>query len=376
MIFHFLRLIALLLSLASAAPALERIRVSPDGKGFIQEPSGRTFTPWGMNYSSNDLEERWDRDWPAIGHDLAELQRLGVNVLRIHLQLHRFMSGPDEVSAPALRQLGRFLDLAESHGLYVDVTGLACYAPAHHQPWYDALDEAQRWATQARFWEAVARQCAASSAVFCYDLMNEPVSPGGNDRKPGEWYSGKLFGGYDYLQWIALHQGERKRDLIARDWIRKLVSTIRRVDHHHLITVGLLPTVKGVPFFGFNPATVAPELDFISVHVYPDRKDLPDAMNVLRHFVVPGKPLVIEETFPLTCSPDELRQFLLESRGTACGWIGHYLGKTQRELEAGRNAGTLTVGDDLSLQWLLLFQELRGQMSEVAPTPPPRPNRN
>ena len=42
------------------------------------------------------------------------------------------------------------------------------------------MDEAQ-----ARFWEAVATRCAGSPAVFCFDLMNEPVVPGGR-REPGE----------------------------------------------------------------------------------------------------------------------------------------------------------------------------------------------
>ena len=40
------------------------------------------------------------------------------------------------------------------------------------------MDEAQRWRVQALFWEAVAKTCAKSNAVFCYDLMNEPILPG------------------------------------------------------------------------------------------------------------------------------------------------------------------------------------------------------
>ena len=36
------------------------------------------------------------------------------------------------------------------------------------------MDEPARWAAQARFWAEVAKVCATSPAVFCYDLMNEP----------------------------------------------------------------------------------------------------------------------------------------------------------------------------------------------------------
>ncbi|MFI5377870.1 MAG: cellulase family glycosylhydrolase [Tepidisphaerales bacterium] len=359
-----LLLLACLLPVLSACsgPAMESVRISGDGRGFVLHPSGKPFTPWGMNYSSNDIEDRWDKDWPGVERDLIELKRLGANVLRIHLQFNRFMAGPEQLKGHAFEQLGRFLKLAETNGLYLDITGLACYTPADNQPWYDALDEQQRWAAQARFWQEVARRCASSPAVFCYDLMNEPVSPGGDGRKPGQWYSGTLFGGFDYLQWIALAQGSRARDAIARDWARTLVAAIRKEDGKHLVTVGLLPTLKGTYFFGFVPATLAPEVDFISVHIYPTHEDPAEAMRILRQFVVAGKPLVIEETFPLSCSADELRRFLLDSRGIACGWIGHYLGKTRKELEEMKQSGRLSMPDAISLSWLELFEAMRSQM--------------
>jgi hypothetical protein len=359
----FVLLFCLMASLAAAPAApMEAVRVAADGKGFVLQPSGKPFTPWGMNYLSNDLEERWDKDRPAIERDLAELKRLGADVLRIHLQFNQFMAGPDEPRRHALRRLGWFLKRAEKYGLYLDITGLACYSPAQRQRWYDALAEEQRWAAQARFWQAVARQCAASPAVFCYDLMNEPVAPAGDGRKSGQWYSGQLLGGYDYLQWIALNQKGRPRDGIARDWARTLVMAIRREDRKHLVTVGLLPTVNGSYFFGFVPATLAPEVDFISVHIYPEHKKPSEAIKILQQFAVPGKPLVIEETFPLNCSTDELRSFLLDSRSIATGWMGHYLGKTQKELENLERGGPLSLSDKISLQWFQLFQNIKRQM--------------
>ena len=57
---------------------------------------------------------------------------------------------------------------------------------------------------QARFWEAVAGRCADSPAVFCYDLMNEPVVPGGK-RKAGDWL-GPPFAGKHFVQFITLDQ--------------------------------------------------------------------------------------------------------------------------------------------------------------------------
>ncbi len=99
------------------------------------------------------------------------MSRLGANVVRIHLQLGRFMQGPAEPNVAALDQLGRLAKLAEEERLYLDLTGLACYHKADVPAWYDGLSEPARWDVQARFWEAVAARCAESPAVFCYDLM-------------------------------------------------------------------------------------------------------------------------------------------------------------------------------------------------------------
>jgi hypothetical protein len=53
------------------------------------------------------------------------------------------------------------------------------------------------------------------------------------------------------------------------------------------------------------PEKIVHELDFISVHIYPEKDKLAEAMETLAGFSV-GKPLVIEETFPLKCSMDDL----------------------------------------------------------------------
>ena len=138
------------------------------------------------------------------------------------------------------KQLSRMLRLAEKTGLYLDITGLACYRPSDTPKWYDAMNEQQRWAAQSNFWSAVAATCAKSPAVFCYDLINEPIVPG-SKREPGAWPSGKLFGDYDFVQFIALDPAGRKREDIAVDWIRTMTAAIRAHDTNALITVGLLP---------------------------------------------------------------------------------------------------------------------------------------
>ena len=224
---------ALLVTLTTFAPApMESIRVSDDAKGFVLNPSGKTFTPWGLNYGNSGrlIEDYWETDWPTVVEDFQEMKDLGANVVRVHLQFGKFVEEKNTPNAKALERLGKLLKLAEDTRLYLDLTGLACYRTADVPKWYDGLSEADRWAAQAVFWGAIAETCSKSPAIFCYDLMNEPLAGGG--RKPGQWYSGKPFGGYDFLQFLALDLGGRNRDEVVRSWIRKMTRPrfARKID--------------------------------------------------------------------------------------------------------------------------------------------------
>jgi hypothetical protein len=352
-------IIAVMLALGGGPPGeLDRIRVAGDGKGFVLPASGKPFTPWGLNYGNAGrlIEDFWDADWATVAGDFRDMKALGANVVRVHLQFGKFMDGPGQPNAKALERLGKLLDLGEKTGLYLDLTGLGCYRKSDVPKWYDGLSEEDRWGAQACFWGAVARRCAKSHAVFCYDLLNEPFA-GGGDKKPGDWYSGKPIGGLDFIQWIALDLRGRRREEIGRAWIQRLSAAIREHDKVHLITVGLLPWA---PLWGhlsgFIPEKVAPELDFISVHIYPEKGKVDEAINGLQKFAV-GKPVVVEETFPLACSIIELEDFIKRSRGTACGWMGHYDGMTPERLEGLRKERRLTISQALYLEWLTLFRK-------------------
>jgi len=204
----------------------------------------------------------------------------------------------------------------------------------------------------------VAARCAESPAVFCYDLMNEPVVPGGK-RKDGDWL-GPPFAGKHFVQFITLDQADRPRPAIARQWVHHLATAIREKDKRHLITVGLVDWSldrKGLTS-GFVPAKVADDLDFVSVHLYPKAGKVDEALKTLAGFAV-GKPVLIEETFPLACSPKELEEFIEKSRKHAAGWIGFYWGTPPEEL---RRSNTISAA--LTLGWLELFQR---KAKDVAP---------
>lgn len=350
-----------------AAKAMEWVRTGKDQRTFVRE-SGKVFLPWGFNYDHDEqgrlLEDYWDAEWPKVEKDFREMKRLGANVVRIHLQTGKFMKAADQPDDASLKQLARLVALAERTGLYLDLTGLGCYRKKDAPQWYDKLDEPGRWDVQAHFWEAVAERCANSPAIFCYDLMNEPVVPGGS-RKPGDWLGPSFLGsesGY-FVQFITLEQKDRPRPAIARQWCHKLVAAIRKHDRRHLVTVGLVPWSLDRPGLssGFVPKEVAPELDFLAVHLYPEKGKVGEAIETLKGFSV-GKPVVVEEIFPLKCSAAELGSFIDQSRPVASGWISFYWGKTPDEY---RKSGT--IQDAIVLSWLELFEKKTKQLGSQGP---------
>lgn len=328
-----LTLIVFLVSLINHAGAMERVGLSADGSQFVLKESGARFTPWGFNFVGeygSIMEEYWTERWGGIEKDFKEMKKLGANVIRVHLQIPTYMSAPDQIRPESLKQLRMLLDLARDNGLWLDITGLGLYRAKNVPPWLDALDEAGRWKAQAFFWREIARACKGHPAVFCYDLMNEPVI---TEPKPGEnaWLTGEL-GGFYFVQRIARELKGREQKEIAAAWVEQMTRAIRDADTDTLITVGVIPFEQiwptARPAF-YTPATMR-HLDFVSPHFYPRTGKIADDLAALKIYDM-GKPVVIEETFPMSCSQAEFETFITGSRATAKGWISHYFGKTIEE---------------------------------------------
>ena len=326
------------------------IRVSKDGKTFVFSDSGLKFTPWGFNYdhdrSDRLLETYWKEEWNTVASDFDEMKALGATTVRVHLQVSRFMNSAEELNQESLQQLARLVTLAEKTALYLDITGLGCYDKKDVPQWYNDLNEGPRWDVQARFWEAVAATCSRSPAIFCYDLMNEPVIT--EDKKTRDWTPG-AFGDRYFVQRLTLELAGRTQKEIAKAWVDKMVPAIRKQDPHHLITVGAIPWALTWPNAKplFYSQEVSRNLDFVSLHFYPKRDEVDKALKALAVYHI-GKPMVIEEMFPLSCSVEELDQFIDGSKKLATGWIGFYWGKTTAEYKQGKRS----IGDSMMLNWL------------------------
>ena len=331
------------------------LRPSADNTHFVRADTHERVVMWGFNYDRDDagrlLEDYWAAEWETVAEDFREMKALGANVVRVHLQLGRFMTSADQPDWDNLRRLARLVRLAEETKLYLDITGLGCYHKQDVPPWYDALDEAARWEVQARFWIAVAGVCNGSPAVFCYDLMNEPVI--GGDARQG-WLPGEPLGGKHYVQKLTLDKAGRTDRAIARAWVEKLTGAIRAVDRRHMITVGVIPwaqVFKGAKPLFYAPAVCGP-LDFVSVHFYPKKVPVEESLAVLKVYDV-GKPLVVEEIFPLHAGVEMTEAFIKQSGAHADGWISFYWGRT---VEENRSKGDF-VGA-LMAQWLVRFRAM------------------
>ncbi len=342
--------VLLVLSGEAWAADMETVRIAPNKKGFILVPSGDRYVPWGHNYGSVDILERLAKDPARVARDFTEMKAAGTTVARIHPELPQILAAPDKANPQALNQLRKLLKIAENLGIHLKITGLASYKIENRLAWYDSMDEQDRWKTQAFFWETIAQTCAESPAVFAYDLINEPAAVG---KHVDGWYTGRM-GDVEFCQRLSLDPGNRTGDEIFRAWTKLMVASIRKHDQTHLITMGMLP------FPGAYTAA-AEQLDFVSPHLYPKSGKVDDEIKLLQKFDW-GKPIVIGETFPLSCGADDERDFLLKSREFAHGWIGHWPDESPAKLAELKKAGTATIQNAIWLSWVDLFQAIGPQM--------------
>ena len=112
-------------------------------------------------------------------------------------------------------------------------------------------------------------------------------------------------------------------------------------------------------------------LDFAAVHFYPSTDKIDEAIEALKLYDI-GKPLVIEEMFPLSCPMEQLVEFINKSRPICDGWVSFYWGRT---IEECKDKGDLS--SVILAAWLEKFRALGTTMAEhhkqsATPPAPPR----
>src|SRR5204863_5482360 len=148
---------------------------------------------------------------------------------------------------------------------------------------------------------------------------------------------------------------------VARAWVEKMVAAIRREDRRHLLTIGAIPWALHFPNAkpDFYSKEVSQNLDFVSVHFYPKSLEVKKALKALKAYDI-GKPIMIEEMYPLSCSLEEMNQFIDGSKSIAAGWISFYWGRTIAEYKAEKRG----IAEDGTMKWLEYWQNKGPQMRE------------
>ncbi len=98
-------------------------------------------------------------------------------------------------------------------------------------------------------------------------------------------------------------------------------------------------------------------MDFVSLQLYPEKGKVTEALATLRDFTV-GKPVLIDEPFPLHCSVAEFGEFVCQSGEVANGWLGFYWGRTPAECRAPDE-----IADAMTLGWLEFFRHQAGSVA-------------
>lgn len=327
----------------AASSGLPRIRVTPDGRGFITS-GGRPFVPFGVNYfrpGTGWAPQVWKQfDAEATRRDFARLRELGANCVRVFLTFGSFYEQPGELRAEGLAKFDRFLELAEEAGIHVHPTG-----PDHWEglpAWArgDRIADESVLVALEQFWARFAARYRGRGVLFAYDLLNEPEVRWDTPAMKAAWqawlrdrYATPAAAQQAWglaaapPTWEAfsippkeeppgrrLLDFQHCREAVAVAWTRRQVSAIKAVDPDALVTVGLIQWSVPVGIAGawhyaaFRPAQVAPLLDFMEVHFYPlargfyeyanpedERRNLAYLDTVVRAVAGFGKPTVLAE---------------------------------------------------------------------------------
>ncbi len=286
---------------APASP-LPRIRVAPDGRGFVTA-TGKPFVPLGVNYfrpGTGWAPQVWKQfDPEATRQDFARLRALGANCVRVFLTYGSFLQEPGRLAEAGMAKFDQFLELAEAAGIYVHPTGPDHWEGLPEWARGDRIADPRVLAALEGFWQQFASRYRGRSVLFAYDLLNEPEVRWDSPVMREQWNAwlqreyrtaGQMAEAWkpNAVTWAnqpvpardtrpgrELADYQRFRESVADTWTRRQVAAIKAADPEALVTVGFIQWSVPVGLAGawqyaaFRPERQAPWLDFLEVHFYP-----------------------------------------------------------------------------------------------------------
>jgi endo-1,4-beta-mannosidase len=423
---------ATLAGAAQTGPAMGLIAVDPNGQSFIEKPSGRPYTPFGVNYydpNTGWAPKIWRQfDAKRVTRHFEVMRSLGVNCARVFLTAATFQPDVNTIDEQALAKLDTLVRIARQSGIWLILTGPDHWegSPAYWKPDRFAGERALK--ALDNFWRAAGRRYRGEPAIFAWDLLNEPHIPWFMETwRPlwSKWLQAK-YEDVDKLKtaWAGeLKEGEswgnvavpenkasagnprlldwqRFRESLADEWVRRQAEAIRQADPTHLVTVGYIqwsyPLVRGgnpSQYAAFNPQRQARWLDFMCMHFYPllgrplgskeawDR-NLAYLQATLAYCHV-GKPVVLEEFGwygggaprgqpPLT--EDEQDRWIVAeieaTRRLSDGWLSWPFADTPTSTDMSMYGG-LMRSDLTPKQWAKSFASCAADLAAL-PQPTPK----
>jgi hypothetical protein len=421
-----------------ARTPLPKIRIAPDGRTFVTA-EGKPFVPIGINYyrpGTGWSPQLWKKfDLEATRQDFARMKAQGVNCVRVFITYGSFFWDGSNLLPEGLAKFDQLLNLAEEFGIYLHPTG-----PDHWEGWPDwakadrIADERALRAVEI-FWHKFAARYRGRSAIFAYDLLNEPFASFDTEVAEGKWNAWlqsqygsaektaqawgvepqKIRWGRQPMPPLKDAPGDRQlldfqhfREGLADDWTRRQAAAIKAADPQALVTVGILqyavPTqLCSVRYYAaFRPERQAKFLDFLDVHFYPAAMSeyTPDAVqrnlayleSVVREMALPGKPVVVAEfgwygggkitvkdqNFGVVTEAQQAqwcRGLVRTSQGLATGWLNWGLYDHPEAGDCAQRTGLFTA-DGKPKVWADEFRKLADSFAGKAVPPAklgPRP---
>ncbi len=425
-------LIALLVSATAwAGPAMGLISVSTDGKGFVEQSSGRPYVPFGTNYydpNTGWAPKIWRQfDANRVTRHFEVMRDLGVNCARVFLTAATFQPDINTIDEQALAKLDTLVRIARLSGIRLILTGPDHWegSPSYWKP--DRFAGERALEALDNFWRTVGKRYRGEPAIFAWDLLNEPHIPwfmetwrpmwnrwlqveyGTWEKLKTDW-AGEIKEGESWGDIAAsenkaskgnprLLAWQRFREHLADEWVRRQVEAIRQADPTHLVTVGYIqwsyPLVRGGNpslYAAFNPQRQAKWLDFMCIHFYPllgrpleskeawDR-NLAYLQSVLAYCHV-GKPVVLEEFGwygggaprgqPSLTEEQQDRWIIAEIEATrrlADGWLSWPFADTPTSTDMSKYGG-LVRADLTRKPWAKSFVTYASKLTDLPqPTP-------
>jgi hypothetical protein len=319
------------------------IAVSPDGHGFIDSATGRSFVPMGANYfdpNSGWPPKIWSRySRETINRQLGQLASVGLNCIRVFLDVKTLAPHERSYSDEGFAKVQDMTAIAARHGIRIIFSGSSCWeGPPDY--WHgDEFADPRKLDLICDLWRELVERLGDNAAIMAWDLRNEPMvrfmsvrqelprsatapPPPPPQMRFALWreHARKYlrrevddFPLYDRDPLPVMREYVRFLESLAENWVKQQCDAIRAAGARQLITVGNIQWAVPVHihlntnYAHFNPQRIGRWLDYASVHFYPQLRDPEPGIApelaiqklyvelVARGAAIAGKPLVIEE---------------------------------------------------------------------------------